>query len=69
MKCLAGMMTVFMRRMIKSDDEIQKMLKATDIAHKSLIELDVRSKQENGAEEWECAYELGYLMRMFISTL
>lgn len=50
-------------RMIKSDDEIKKMLKATDIAHKSLIELDVRGKQEKGALEWECAYELGYLMR------
>ena len=50
-------------RMIKSDDEIEKMLKATEIAHKSLLELDVRSKQEKGAEEWECAYELGYLMR------
>ena len=50
-------------RMIKSDDEVERILKATDIAHKSLIELDVRSKQEKGAEEWECAYELGYLMR------
>ena len=50
-------------RMIKSDDEIEKILKATDIAHKSLIELDVRSKQDEGAQEWECAYELGYLMR------
>jgi Xaa-Pro dipeptidase len=50
-------------RMIKSDDEIKKILKATDIAHKSLIELDVREKQEKGAQEWECAYELGYLMR------
>ena len=50
-------------RMIKSDDEIKKILKATDIAHKSLIELDVRDKQEKGAQEWECAYELGYLMR------
>ncbi len=50
-------------RMIKSDDEIEKILKATDIAHKSLIELDVRDKQEKGAQEWECAYELGYLMR------
>ena len=50
-------------RMIKTDDEIDKILKATDIAHKSLLELDVRSKQEKGALEWECAYELGYLMR------
>ena len=50
-------------RMIKTDDEIEKILKATDIAHKSLIELDVRSKQDEGAQEWECAYELGYLMR------
>ena len=50
-------------RMVKSDDEIKKILKATDIAHKSLIELDVREKQEKGALEWECAYELGYLMR------
>lgn len=50
-------------RMIKSDEEIEKIVKATEIAHKSLIELDVRSKQEKGMEEWECAYELGYLMR------
>ena len=50
-------------RMIKSDEEIEKMSKATDIAHKSLLELDVRSKQEKGALEWECSYELGYLMR------
>lgn len=50
-------------RMIKSDAEIDKIFKATDIAHKSLLELDVRSKQEKGALEWECAYELGYLMR------
>lgn len=50
-------------RMIKSDEEIEKILKATDIAHKSLLELDVRSKQEKGALEWQCAYELGYLMR------
>ena len=50
-------------RMIKTNDEIEKILKATDIAHKSLLELDVRDKQEKGALEWECAYELGYLMR------
>ena len=50
-------------RMIKSDVEIENILKATEIAHKSLLELDVRSKQEKGALEWECAYELGYLMR------
>ncbi|WP_297981725.1 aminopeptidase P family protein [uncultured Methanobrevibacter sp.] len=50
-------------RMIKSDDEIKKIFKATEIAHKSLLELDVRQKQEDGAEEWACAYELGYLMR------
>ena len=50
-------------RMIKSDEEIENILKATEIAHKSLLELDVRSKQEKGALEWECAYELGYLMR------
>ena len=50
-------------RMIKSDEEIEKILKATEIAHKSLLELDVRSKQDKGALEWECAYELGYLMR------
>ena len=50
-------------RMIKSDEEIEKILKATEIAHRSLIELDVRDKQEKGMEEWECAYELGYIMR------
>ena len=52
-------------RMIKTDEEIEKILNATEIAHKSLLELDVRSKQEKGALEWECAYELGYLMRKY----
>ncbi len=50
-------------RMVKSDDELENMSKAAEIAHKSLLELDVRDKQEKGAEEWVCAYELGYLMR------
>lgn len=50
-------------RMIKSDKEIAKITKATEIAHKSLLELDVRSKQDVGWEEWACAYELGRLMR------
>ena len=50
-------------RMIKTDEEIERILKATEIAHKSLLELDVRFKQEKGALEWKCAYELGYLMR------
>lgn len=54
---------ISIERMIKTDDEIDKIFKAGEIAHKSLLELDVRSKQENGVEEWECAYELGYLMR------
>ncbi len=54
---------VDIERMIKSDIEITKMTKAVDIAHKSLIELDVRSKQEQGWEEWACAYELGRIMR------
>lgn len=50
-------------RMVKSKEEIAKMTKAANIAHKSLKELDVRSKQEKGSEEWDCSYELGYLMR------
>lgn len=50
-------------RMIKSDEEIANITKATEIAHKSLLELDVRSKQESGWEEWACAYELGRIMR------
>lgn len=50
-------------RMIKSDEEIAKMAKAAEIAHKSLLELDVRSKQDAGWEEWACAYELGRIMR------
>lgn len=54
---------ISIERMIKTDDEIDKIFKAGEIAHNSLLELDVRVKQEKGAEEWECAYELGYLMR------
>ena len=50
-------------RMVKTDDEIDKIFRASEIAHKSLLELDVREKQAKGSEEWECAYELGYLMR------
>ena len=50
-------------RMIKSDNEIDLIDKALNIAHKSLLELDVRDKQIKGLSEWELAYELGYLMR------
>ena len=50
-------------RMIKSNNEIKMIKKATDIAHKSFIELDIREKQENLITDWEIAYELGYLIR------
>lgn len=50
-------------RMIKSEKEIKMIKKATDIAHKSFIELDIREKQESSVNDWEVAYELGYLMR------
>jgi len=52
-----------LQRMIKSDDELNKIIKATDIAHKSLLELDVRDKYEKQWGEWKCSYELGYIMR------
>lgn len=54
---------VNLERMIKSKDEISKMETAVNIAHKSLIELDVRAKQEDSWEEWACSYELGRIMR------
>lgn len=54
---------VNIERQIKSVDEIKKMDKAVNIAHQSLIELDVRSKQDLGWEEWACSYELGRIMR------
>ena len=50
-------------RAVKSDDEINKINEALNIAHKSLLELNPREKQEEGLTEWETAYELGYLMR------
>lgn len=50
-------------RMVKSSSEIDKITKAVDIAHKSLLELDVISKYDEGWEEWACAYELGRIMR------
>ena len=50
-------------RVIKSDNEIKNITEALNIAHKSLIELNPREKQEKGLTEWELAYELGYLMR------
>ncbi len=50
-------------RAIKSNNEINKINKALNIAHKSLLELNPREKQEQGLTEWETAYELGYLMR------
>jgi len=50
-------------RMVKDMNEIAMMRKATDIAHKSFKELNIREKQENGVKDWEVAYELGYLMR------
>ena len=50
-------------RSIKSNEEITKINKALNIAHKSILELNPREKQEKGLTEWETAYELGYLMR------
>lgn len=50
-------------RMVKSNKEIGEIKKATDIAHKSFEELDIREKQENRVKDWEIAYELRYLMR------
>ena len=50
-------------RMIKSPQEIAKIKKATQIAHESFLELDIREKQANGLTDWEVAYELGYLIR------
>jgi Xaa-Pro dipeptidase len=50
-------------RMIKSSDEIDKINKAVAISHKSFKELNILEKREKGTNEWEVAYELGYLMR------
>ena len=50
-------------RMIKSDNEINKINTAIAISHKSFKELNILEKREKGATEWEVAYELGYLMR------
>lgn len=50
-------------RMIKSQDELNNIRKATEIAHKSFLEIDIREKQEENVKDWEIAYELGYLMR------
>jgi len=50
-------------RMIKDEYEIRQIKKATDIAHKSFKELNIREKQEGSVTDWEIAYELGYLMR------
>jgi Xaa-Pro dipeptidase len=50
-------------RVRKSPDEIKKIDTAMNIAHKSLLELNPRLKQEEKKTEWETAYELGYLMR------
>lgn len=50
-------------RMVKSKIELNNIKKATEIAHKSFLELDIREKQEEKITDWEVAYELGYLMR------
>ncbi|MDL2246891.1 aminopeptidase P family protein [Methanobrevibacter sp. OttesenSCG-928-K11] len=50
-------------RMIKSPDEISKITKATEIAQKSMKELDILSKYEKKATELELAYELGKIIR------
>lgn len=50
-------------RMIKSNEEIDKITMAVNIAHDSILELDVRSKQDKGWDEWACSYELGRIMR------
>jgi Xaa-Pro aminopeptidase len=50
-------------RMVKSNKEIKNIKEATNIAHRSFEELDIREKREQSATDWEVAYELGYLMR------
>ena len=50
-------------RMVKSKEEIENIKKATEIAHKSLNELDIHEKQGSSYTDCEIAYELGYLMR------
>ena len=50
-------------RMVKSHAELKNIKKATEIAHKSFLEIDIRGKQEERRTDWEIAYELGYLMR------
>lgn len=50
-------------RMVKSKTELNNIKNATEIAHKSFLELNIREKQEEGFTDWEIAYELGYLMR------
>ncbi|AGN16307.1 Xaa-Pro peptidase family protein [Methanobrevibacter sp. AbM4] len=50
-------------RMVKSYDEIVKIQEATKIAQKAFTDLDVLSKYDSGASEWEVSYELGRLMR------
>jgi len=50
-------------RMVKSKTEISNIKKATEIAHKSFLELDIREKQVERFTDWEITYELGYLMR------
>ena len=49
-------------RMIKSKSELKNIKHASEIAHKSFLELDIREKQGEYTD-WEIAYELGYLMR------
>jgi len=50
-------------RMLKSNFELKNIKKATEIAHKSFLEIDIREKQMEKYTDWEIAYELGYLMR------
>jgi len=52
---------VNLERMIKSQDEVSKITKATEISQKSFIELDILSNKNK--TEVELAYELGKLMR------
>ena len=53
------------QRAIKTSDEIAKIDKATEIAQKAFVDLDILSLRESKSFENTSAYELGRLMREY----
>lgn len=62
---ISSEMFINKQRAIKTSDEIAKIDKATEIAQKAFVDLDILSLRESKSFENTSAYELGKLMREY----